>query len=590
MAKEDLSALGPLPGGPSWPPQGLTTGPTSRSRSILYWLAIGLASVSVSSGLLYHFHYTRVGNRVTALLPRDTLFYARFEGRQALVSGLTDLGLWESSRPVRRLVHDEEDSFFKSTLFDLNISRGYLNALENGVSGVHLAAVGATPEVLVCLEFTDRTAEEEVRSLLQSAFDDAGMVEGIPLRRRRLPGRVLHAAMVDGLAVFAHGGDAALRQLLESRTHSQSRTLNDSDAFRHAWLNHPNPAHFFAFAAPEALAALSPVPAALGLTGGLGLGLQLDAGADRVSATGQATPALARSLAVDTKRTLAAVPSTAMSAIAFSVGDPVSFTRALQRILRTPDLNELQALSARSLTRDLFPLVAGEVALAVVPEPLARTEAWLAVIRSHDAEQMADVVEDIARTWIHTVGQPARVGATDGGTRLLTASLEGPELLAWTVSGSNLLLGSSAEVVNLARTAEQTGDGLSQLPSVAAVLATLPVRNSALAVGRLRELLLARGVPKRLATLVHNNFIAAAAVTVKGEEVQLQANVSPLSIGLLALAERRTPTRPESCKQLVRRVCAGTPDCGAYRAMVRGASNETCDNALTRLAHLESGI
>lgn len=608
MRNDDLSALSTLPGAPAWPPQGLTTGgpgSSARGRAILYWLAVGLGAVSVSTGLLYHFHYTRVGNQVTSLLPRDTSLYVRFGGPEELLGRIADLTLWDSSRPIRRLVSDEEDAFLRSTLYDLGINRHYLSALESGVTAIHVALVPAAPkpEVLVFLELTDKTAELEIRARVLDNFDPGDEVEGVQLLRHRSPGRDLHAAGLERLIIFAQGGDTALRALLENREHSQSRSLNDSESFRHAWLAQAGPSHLFAYASPETVASVHQILPSLGLDGGVGLTLRLEGGLDNATLSAWASDsahALSGALGVDTKRTLSSVPSTAMAAVAVSVGDPHAFGRLVQGVLPSPDLKELQARSDRSLVRDVYPLLAGEAALAVIPE--RHGNAWLAVLRSHDPEQLADVLEDLTRTWVHTqpLTRGARVGSTASGVRVLLAypledpsapvqGVEGPELLAWRVSGANLLVGSSASAVDAAHGASQSGDGLAQLPSVVSALAGLPVRNSAVAVGRLSELLAVMEVPKRLLRLVDERFLGALAVTARGDELQVSANVSPLSLGLLSMAARRAADRPELCRALIRQVCANNSDCADFRAKVRGASAETCASALETLARLESG-
>ena len=81
---------------------------THEHQQLLNWIAVGLALVSIMSGVLYHLYYMRTGNSVTGLLPRDTVAYVRISSPDALEEAFHNLDLWQSSRPVRENMHAYE--------------------------------------------------------------------------------------------------------------------------------------------------------------------------------------------------------------------------------------------------------------------------------------------------------------------------------------------------------------------------------------------------------------------------------------------------------------------------------------------------
>ena len=272
---------------------------------------------------------------------------------------------------------------------------------------------------------------------------------------------------------------------------------------------------------------------------------------------------------------------------------------------------------------------------------------WVVIAHSFDPEPLIAVVFDLASAWelpggvlghagersLVGVGAPGLPGRLERRFRAgvhelvrVSAASGAPaeEVLCATIAGAHLVFGAPCSVVEASRRAHDTGDGFGRLPSVAAALADLPERNTAVAVGWLAEL--AALVPdswlgpagetavaasvrsrvgggtatsprSRIVDFVSDRFVVAAALTVSRELVRLDFDVSPVSMSLLAMAAIREAARPESCERLHREACplgraasAVSESCASFEETLRSLPADACERALRGLWALEREI
>ncbi len=390
-------------------------------------------------------------------------------------------------------------------------------------------------------------------------------------------------------------------------------------------------------------------------------------------------------LAVTRKRALDVVPATASAAAAFSFRDGPGFWSIIRPPLleaiagsaagaaaALSNLNRTQAETGLSLMTDVLPRLSGEVAIAVVPtssrtktrtanafggsdlppEPGLGADAvsppgWVVIARSFDPEPVIAAAFDLAAAWelpggVLGSGSDSILGGERSSGALgrlerrfragmhqlvrvnATSGVPGEEVLCATIAGDHLVFGAPCSVVEASRRAHETGDGFGRLPSVAAALAELPDRNTAVAVGWLAELVAlvpdswmtpALGSPviagaqapgdravaisprARIIDFLSDRFVVAAALTVSRDLVRLDLDVSPVSLSLLAMAAIREAARPESCERLHREACplgraasAVSEPCATFEETLRSLPADACERALRGLWALEREI
>ena len=419
-------------------------------QRVLNWLAIGLAAVSIATGVLHWFHYRRVGNSVTALLPRDTIAYVRVGRLSAVRARLETLDAWTRTLPIRELIEKAEEDLLVGGLYNLNVTRHMLESLEAGLGSIHAAAVhnGGEQDYVFVLEFADRQLIDAVESRVFSAFEDAGEEGGVRLRKHK-GGRPLWGALADGLAVFVVGHVDTLHSFLSARERSPNRSLNDDEGFRAAWATADHTADLFGYARGErAIQALvdraGPAVAALERPLGASVRVALTPGADRTqvgiyTATG-ALHALSEATGLDRKRTLSTVPSTARFAIALSVHSPGEiFDRlrelALDGVARlfglarseiAGGLNRAQAESGHLLSEEVWPRLAGEVALAMIPAGAKNAPAdWLLVLAARDPESLLETIVRLTESVLDVgAGSPQKTHYSKGLYRFGIGGIE----------------------------------------------------------------------------------------------------------------------------------------------------------------------
>lgn len=420
---------------------------TDRDNNrLLISIALGLAAVSLVGGILYYLYYLRVGNRVTALLPRDTVAYVRVRWPGRLVDAFETLALWQTTRPVRDRMRGHEQQLTQALLLDIGINRGVLEQLKHSVREGHVALVATEQQpgallpwdVLVFLELDSEPALEQLSSELKPFFAPAGEENGVEYGIRRVGTTAVSMATIDGILVLCLGSDTTMRDVLRAQERGPNRSLNDAPGFRMAFRGQAHDEtdiwayirhdHLVDAAIQNLLAPLldekqrlALVPYIMGLRDadveGAGVAINLRGGVDAgrfgfYPGTTDAFADLEDQTGAHPKTTLSAIPPDAVLTVAGSLEDPLTlFAEWRGPVLGmlkalgffgpedNPDqgVNRLQAESGVYLTADVWPNLAREIAVAYLPVEGQTELSWLLVLRVHDAERALDVVSRIAR-------------------------------------------------------------------------------------------------------------------------------------------------------------------------------------------------
>ena len=607
---------------------------------LLLWIALGLAGVSVVGGLLYTLYYLRVGNRVTALLPRDTVAYVKVGSVAALEEAFLNLDLWETSRPVRERLRRAERRLVQAWLLDVGINLALLEEVQAALTSAHLAVVPAermSPaelpyDVLFFLELRNAAVREKLLDRMAPFFQPAGDEGGVPFSIRRTGSSSVSMAEERDFVIICWGSDASLRDVLRRAQSGPSRSLDDAEAFRTAWRNAGRRSDVWAYIRHDDLIDLAlgrllgpmlsePQRGAVqrhahllrhGGIEGVGLSIDVRGGIDLgrlglYPAAGDDIEHFSDRVGVREKRTLASMPDDAVLAVAVTADDPgaifsewrgpvldaLSDLGAFGRLDDADSaVNHFQAASGVYFTKDIWPNLTHEAALAWLPREDGGLERLL-VVAVNSVDRALDVVARIARhRYLDMPSEGVRyeVAERDGfGVVLRSAAAEDApeEMLCWTASGSKVLVAGTCGPIRRARAADEGGRTLDRLPAVSAALDALPGRNSALVIGRLRELLERSLGPRSALEIVSRDFVAAAALTVAPERIEVAANVSPLALSFLWLAglldRLETPADDDPCVSLVSAVCGAGGDralCDGYRSQVSGSSRAACATAL----------
>ena len=219
--------------------------PTYRQTTNRFavWVALGLCTVSIFGGLVYYFHYLRVGNRVTGILPGDTVAYVRLGQPELLEEAFLSLDLWETSRPVRSLLQTHQHTLVRQLLLDVGLSSATLSELKAGTSEIHLALAtnssheltGQRYDMLVFLQIRDPALHERVVERMEPFFSPLGSQSGVEIATRRAGPSMIALATFEDFVVLCWGTDATLRRVLRNRKRGPKRSLNDDEAFRVAF-------------------------------------------------------------------------------------------------------------------------------------------------------------------------------------------------------------------------------------------------------------------------------------------------------------------------------------------------------------------
>jgi hypothetical protein len=647
-----------------------------RPSGLVLWIAAGLSAVSIVGGMLYHLYYQRVGNEVTELLPRETVGYVRMVRPAQVLDGFQSLEMWATTRPVRDRLARHEQQLRTDFLLDFGVTRRVLAELSNGISAVHLAAVipehptpGLPPYDF--LLFLDLDSPADRTRLMESISPYFGPVEedgGVEVLQRRMARGHLSLARLDDLVVLGYGSASALRGVFEAGDRGPSRSLNDSNGFRKAWRAHANEPgtdvwtyvrheHLVDVALSHLLGpfldeaqrhALAPYASVLrdaaiaGAGAGIHVGGGLDVGRLGFFATNsEGFARVAEQTGTRTMTTLRVIPSDAVLAVALTLDSPreiaAEWLGPMARLLASltpPDersslgINEAQAKSGVFLAADVWPVLAGEIALARVPG-VDDTLSWLGAFRVNDQERALDVVSRIARfafrdqvdsrfgasldysdgtyrmpRYVQRGPSPDTRGETDD-TERETDDTEGDtddtvpefvdtgEFLCWAAVDQVVVVSPTCSTVRAAVAAEASGQGMDVFARAA--LSTLPEQATVVALARLREGLERMTGPRAIYDLLRPDFMVAAAGVITPDRLELTANVSALSLLFLWTSsmtlDGETPASPDSCRQLAKAVCAAvgpaTQECSDWVVRVEGSSQQACQTGLRTVNQFE---
>ena len=585
--------------------------------------AAAIAAVSVLAGLLYTLYYLRVGNPVTALLPRDTVLYARAGSVADLHEALFNLDIWQSSRPIRERVRRHESDLLSGVLLDIGIGSTGFDALRESARALHLAVLAAAPgsahgrpyELLAFIEVPDPDARERLLNRIRPYFTRRKPQGDTAVYARWRGQSTLAMGSFDELVVLCWGEEDTLRRVLENRGRGPSGSLNDEPGFRVAYRDGARDADVWMWTRRDHLVRALVERVVAPHLGGNAKRLAVAAHA-RVLTSGIASMAAstsvrggfdfghlglypaedaafeAVSLALGTRerRALDAIPANAEVAIALSLNDPAAVLTLIWQPVAAAlaevgdwdpnqELNRFQAESGVNLLRQVWPLLGREVAWAQVPVDEDAT--WMVVVQVKSVDRatlvMDRIVEHLARTRFFEAGRITHTIAGAGSNHRVTRTVEhlepdgsftpddSTEALCWGFSGSRVIVSSRCDVVVRAQRADDMGTGLDRDERISLALDGLPSRTTAIVIHWLRPYLRRALGPRPVFDLISDEFVAVTAVTVEEEGVVLDSNVSPLAlgfIGLTGLLDMNAPGTHEEdpCGRLVARVCREVSD------------------------------
>ncbi len=560
-------------------------------------VALSLAAASVAAGLMYTIDRLRVGNAITAVLPADTALYVHIRDLAKLEEAVTDLDLWETSRPIRERIQRTERRLVSSYLLDLGVGSRALAEYLAALSDAHVAivpaerrAAGVAPyDVLVFLRFRDPAARDALIKRLEPYVEPAGVESGTPiglLRRGDVLG--VFVAVVEGHFTIAFGSDVTLRHALRASRGGIARSLDDLAAFRSAYRGAEKSDDVFAFAPASALAGLvawsDPTTAVSGLdpsravastlvssaVTGIGLSSTLTGGLElgRATLVGRESTSfqrLADRLGTRTFRALDAVPKGIDGLVALSLDDSAALVAsasvtapfglaALVGLLDPAASDRVAALAERVLARARadrrYDNAATEVLLAAVPQR-GGSRSWLLVAHAPSVARVQALALDLAESAFaspmdddgHVVYRYVETEPFHVLREVVVASdvaasgraFDTRERVCWTVRDALLLVGGTCHVVAEAEDALEHDRGLSRDPVVRRLLDAGPERSSALVGLRLRTLLGRLGLPRRAVDVVDGGALALAMVQVRDDRIELTTNLSLAAASVLLL-------------------------------------------------------
>ncbi len=569
----------------------------AEHNRLLIWVAIGLAAVSIVGGMLYYVYYLRVGNAVTALLPRDTVAYVRVGPAARLQDAFTSLQMWQTTRPVRDRFNRHERRVLQRVLLDIGLSVGALQQLKSGLTNLHVAAI--TPEhqiagrlpydLLFFLEFRADADRTRLLDTIAPAFQQKFEEKGVEFYVRRVGMHTLSLSWFDDLVVLGWGSDGGMREVLRNRDQGPNRSLNDADGFRTAYRAHAHEPDTDIWAyvrhdqfvdlsltrllAPmlveEQRRAIMPYITRLREADveGAGVAIKLRNGTDSGNfgfypGTADGFAELAAQTGAHPMSTLSAIPGDALLTIAGTLDNPTALLSQwrgpLLRMLTdlgffdssdNPDsgINRLQAESGVYLTADVWPVFARELALAYLPTEGSDELTWLMVFRVHNTSRAMDVISRVAKhVYRDERGryfQRRYPLGYDNALYRITAVKERPDGQGGMeiVSRREVLCwADTGSKVLLAPTCDPVERGRAAETYATGLdkraeeaLSGMPDRSTLLAVGRLRPLLERLTGDHAVLELLRDDFMVATSVAVHPDRVELTANVSALSLGFL---------------------------------------------------------
>ena len=637
-------------------PEGLTgSDPDRRNRRgsqdrLLLWIAVGLAAVSLFGGIAYYLYYLQVGNPVTALLPRDTVAYIRVGPPKRLQQAFETLDQWTHTRPIRDQLHQHESRLIESLLLDVGVNTTALNTLKQDLSELHIAVlpgeedpVDQPYDLLFFLEFEQKEAHQKHFERLLPYYGHAGDERGTPFYIRHIGTTTLTLTQFEPYILVGWGSDAAVRQVLRNREEGPSNTLDDATGFRMAFRAHAHETDLWAYVRYDQLAsvlldqvlppflggrrwdALRPYLSVLHATDveGTGFAINIRGGVDGgrfgfYSRQFDGFEELAQPASPHQKQTLSAIPRNAVLTIATSFEEPAEalplWSAPASQILQMAgvleglgtNFNRAQAETSTYLTDDVFPNISRELTLALVPRNDG-SRTWLIAARVKNTRRALSVLERLLLPAFRGIAGPNESIHFREGTELrqIERHTTAPDsensppkqsLACWTDIGSLILLSDGCDIVRAAVDAEINENGLIQEETVQRALGQVPEGSAVLVLAQLRTLLKDLSARPLLSELIGPDFMAAATVSVFSDRLEIDANLSGISLGFLYattlldgdtfLTEESTP-----CRRLVERVCGDTPDserCQTWTAKVAGSSSQACRTSLRTMAAMDA--
>lgn len=626
---------------------------------LMVWIAVGLAAVCIVGGLLYHLYYLRVGNEVTAMLPRETVAYVRIGQPARLQEAFANLSMWQTTRPVRERLHDHEQDLMEHVLLDIGVNATMLDQLKSGLGKLHIAALqpetsrktGLPYDLLFFMEFDEPDARRDFLARVTRFFEPAGEAGGVPVLLRRLHSGSLTMANLDEMVILCLGSQTALRHVLENRERGPNRSLNDAPGFRAAYRAnaHDSGRDLWAYVRHDQLVdisinrilapllveeqrlALAPYSLLLKDSDLDGAGIAIDVAggmdAGRIgfyASTGEAFEDVAEQTGNQPMGTLSAIPPGALMVFAGSLEDPTALFSTWRgpvlHMLRDLgffgpggelglDINRLQAESGVYLESDVWPNLAKEMAIAYLPGDRPGDLTWLLAFRVHSTPRAMDVVSRLARHMyteergrtfrrrypfryedgIYRIKEIKERPDGRGGMKVVRQG----DVLCWTSIGQMVLVAPSCDTIDEAVWAESNDRGMNIVAKTA--LQTLPETATIVLIGRLKDTLQRLLGPKKVFSLLSDDFIAAASFAIFPDRIELASNVSALSLGFLwttAALDDGTDGGGDPCRELVAHVCeqvgATSDECADYKTKVAGASPSSCSTGLRTMRSFDA--
>ena len=590
-----------------------------QNERLMIWFAIGLAAVSIVTGILYYLYYLRVGNEVTALLPRDTVAYVNFGRGARLKETFTNLEMWENTRPVRAQLLDHERRLMQKALLDIGVTSAMLSYIERDLAELHIAVLpGDAPkgstrrphDILFFLKLDKLTTRIALYTRLLPHFTQDATEAGVEFhirRTRRRGASALAMVWVDQYFVIAWGSDSSLRQILRNRERGPNRTIEDVDSFRDAFRQHGRESSFWAWARRAELTsvvvdrligprldsekrtalaqALLLLPESdvhgIAISGTPRAGLDHGRAGFYPEGGGDPFEELAEQTGLGQMRLLSAIPAEAIFAMIVQLEDPATvFGRwggPLLKLLGVlgafgdnanpgATLNRLQAESGVHLTADVWPNLTREIGFALVE--LDGQPQWLLVANVRSTRRALSAISRLMKAAMSEGGGGSQSRYFSHENELYsirevatweTGGAGSRDVACWTTVGSKLILAPTCAAVRMARDAEHDDAGIAQLAATARALAPLPERSTVLMLGHLRALLTLLFGKSEAFELLSDDFVAGAAVSVHADHIVLDSNLSALSLAFLwASAEldlERTHEESHDCENLEKVVC-----------------------------------
>jgi hypothetical protein len=559
------------------------------------WIAMGLSAVSIVSGLVYYFHYLRVGNRVTEILPSDTVAYVRLGRPEVLEEAFLSLNLWETSRPVRTLLQSHQHVLVRQLLLDVGLSSATLSELKAGTTEIHVAlatnssheVTGQRYDMLVFFRIKDPELHERVVERMEPFFSPLGSQSGVEIATRRVGPTMLALSTFEDFVVLCWGTDATLRRVLRNRKRGPKRSLNDDEAFRVAFRDRARNTNMWTYVRYDHMLDMT-------LSNLVFPKLTPRQQRELIRHRNVFSPDLLETLTIETnirngyettrmhvyprasedislaaqqigrqpKRTLQAMPHDAILSIALTIEQPkvllerwrspiVRALHDLRLIDNIAQLDEaLSQLTKESQVRfdeDVWPVFANEIGISWFPVGKEGDIEPMWIIAVHDADRALKLMSRLAKHVIPASSFLASAGIevveADHGGQLQTKSVlarkkgstpDGPltEVLCWRHQNGFLLVARECATVDRGIAACNNQQGLDQEPSVKTILKDHGEANTALVMARPIPLAQWLGQPATL-PLVRSDFVAVSTVDLHEDRVALNANISPVTLAFL---------------------------------------------------------